>query len=152
MGNLWTGKAADVCGMAGWAQRSLRVSLEGSLLREQVMGGQPGTPLSPKNAEEQAERDEDEIAEVEMILETYFMHVDNTFNKLQTLCEYIDDTEVGRLTREILHGSAAGDGFMAFCCAARRTTSTSSWTTTATSSSGWGPGCTSLATLCTWGD
>jgi len=29
-----------------------------------------------------------------MILETYFMHVDNTFNKLQTLCEYIDDTEV----------------------------------------------------------
>lgn len=42
----------------------------------------------------QAERDEEEIAEVEMILETYFMHVDNTFNKLQTLCEYIDDTEV----------------------------------------------------------
>ena len=31
---------------------------------------------------------------MEMILETYFMHVDNTFNKLQTLCEYIDDTEV----------------------------------------------------------
>ena len=44
--------------------------------------------------DEQAERDEDEIAEVEMILETYFMSVDNTFNKLQTLCEYIDDTEV----------------------------------------------------------
>ena len=31
---------------------------------------------------------------MEMILETYFMSVDNTFNKLQTLCEYIDDTEV----------------------------------------------------------
>lgn len=44
--------------------------------------------------DEQAERDEEEIAEVEMILETYFMSVDNTFNKLQTLCEYIDDTEV----------------------------------------------------------
>ncbi len=29
-----------------------------------------------------------------MVLETYFMHIDNTFNKLQTLCEYIDDTEV----------------------------------------------------------
>ena len=42
----------------------------------------------------QAERDEEEISEVEMILETYFMHIDNTFNKLQTLCEYIDDTEV----------------------------------------------------------
>ena len=38
--------------------------------------------------------DEEEIAEVEMVLETYFMHVDNTYNKLQTLCEYIDDTEV----------------------------------------------------------
>jgi hypothetical protein len=50
--------------------------------------------LSPKNMDEQAERDEEEIAEVEMILETYFMSVDNTFNKLQTLCEYIDDTEV----------------------------------------------------------
>ena len=56
------------------------------------MGG--GVPLSPKNLDEQAERDEEEIAEVEMILETYFMSVDNTFNKLQTLCEYIDDTEV----------------------------------------------------------
>ena len=53
-----------------------------------------GPPLSPKNLDEQAERDEEEIAEVEMILETYFMSVDNTFNKLQTLCEYIDDTEV----------------------------------------------------------
>ena len=57
-----------------------------------MMGG--GVPLYPKNLDEQAERDEEEIAEVEMILETYFMSVDNTFNKLQTLCEYIDDTEV----------------------------------------------------------
>ena len=57
-----------------------------------MMAGAP--PLSPKNLDEQAERDEEEIAEVEMILETYFMSVDNTFNKLQTLCEYIDDTEV----------------------------------------------------------
>ena len=30
-----------------------------------------------------------------MVLETYFMHIDNTYNKLQTLTEYIDDTEVG---------------------------------------------------------
>ena len=101
-------------------QKSLRASLDGALLREQVLGAAPGTPLSPKNLDEQvrrschdptpacaaerpccmtagmcvqAERDEDEIAEVEMILETYFMHIDNTFNKLQTLCEYIDDTE-----------------------------------------------------------
>jgi hypothetical protein len=29
-----------------------------------------------------------------MLLEAYFMQVDNTCNKLQTLHEYIDDTEV----------------------------------------------------------
>ena len=28
-----------------------------------------------------------------MLLEAYFMHVDNTFNRLQTLNEYIQDTE-----------------------------------------------------------
>lgn len=44
--------------------------------------------------EEEKERDEGEVAEVEMVLETYFMHIDNTYNKLQTLAEYIDDTEV----------------------------------------------------------
>jgi hypothetical protein len=33
--------------------------------------------------------EEEEIAEVEMLLEAYFMHVDNTFNRLQTLNEYI---------------------------------------------------------------
>ena len=31
--------------------------------------------------------------QVEQLLETYFMNLDNTFNKLQTLGEYIDDTE-----------------------------------------------------------
>eukprot|EP00879_Flechtneria_rotunda_P012502 GHRR01013054.1.p1 GENE.GHRR01013054.1~~GHRR01013054.1.p1 ORF type:complete len:112 (+),score=18.59 GHRR01013054.1:114-449(+) len=28
-----------------------------------------------------------------MLLEAYFMHVDNTYNRLQTLNEYIQDTE-----------------------------------------------------------
>ena len=73
-------------------QRTQQTGFDSALVREQMMGG--GVPLSPKNLDEQAERDEEEIAEVEMILETYFMSVDNTFNKLQTLCEYIDDTEV----------------------------------------------------------
>ena len=31
--------------------------------------------------------------QVEQLLETYFMNLDNTYNKLQTLGEYIDDTE-----------------------------------------------------------
>lgn len=34
-----------------------------------------------------SEEEEEEIAAVEMILETYFMHLDNTYNKLQTLCK-----------------------------------------------------------------
>ncbi|GAX84705.1 hypothetical protein CEUSTIGMA_g12127.t1 [Chlamydomonas eustigma] len=36
---------------------------------------------------------ESEVAEVEMLLETYFMHYDNTYNRLKTLNEYIKDTE-----------------------------------------------------------
>ena len=31
--------------------------------------------------------------QVEQVLETYFMNLDNTYNKLQTLHEYVDDTE-----------------------------------------------------------
>ena len=34
-----------------------------------------------------------DVAVVEMLLEPYFMQLDNTFNKLQTLYEYVDDTE-----------------------------------------------------------
>uniref|UniRef100_A0A7S0UPT9 Magnesium transporter n=1 Tax=Polytomella parva TaxID=51329 RepID=A0A7S0UPT9_9CHLO len=36
---------------------------------------------------------EAETAVVEMILEAYYMHLDNTYNKLQTLHEYVGDTE-----------------------------------------------------------
>ena len=38
--------------------------------------------------------DDDDVNEVEMLLEAYFIQVDNTHNKLATLHEYIDDTEV----------------------------------------------------------
>ncbi|KAI3437682.1 hypothetical protein D9Q98_000131 [Chlorella vulgaris] len=37
--------------------------------------------------------DDPAVEVVEMVMEPYFMQVDNTYNKLQTLCEYIDDTE-----------------------------------------------------------
>lgn len=38
--------------------------------------------------------DEDEDVEVvEQLLESYFMRLDNTWNRLQTLTEYVDDTE-----------------------------------------------------------
>ncbi|KAK8622455.1 hypothetical protein V6N13_117367 [Hibiscus sabdariffa] len=37
--------------------------------------------------------DENDVEELEMLLEAYFMQVDGTLNKLATLREYIDDTE-----------------------------------------------------------
>lgn len=44
-------------------------------------------PHTPYKEESDSEEEEEEIAAVEMVLETYFMHCDNTYNKLQTLCE-----------------------------------------------------------------
>ncbi|WCJ23921.1 Magnesium transporter MRS2-2 [Euphorbia peplus] len=37
--------------------------------------------------------DENDVEELEMLLESYFMQIDSTLNKLTTLREYIDDTE-----------------------------------------------------------
>ena len=63
-----------------------------SLQRNSLKAGQPpGSPLFGAEPED----DDADVQEVEMVLETYFMHIDNTYNKLQTLTEYIDDTEVG---------------------------------------------------------
>jgi hypothetical protein len=50
---------------------------------------------------------ESEVAEVEMLLETYFMHYDNTYNRLKTLNEYIKDTEVWRVTVHYMSSSWA---------------------------------------------
>ena len=53
-----------------------------------VGGNQEGEPPhTPYKEDSDSEEEEEEIAAVEMILETYFMHCDNTYNKLQTLCE-----------------------------------------------------------------
>lgn len=61
-----------------------------SLQRNSLKVSQPpGSPLFGAEAED----DDADVQEVEMVLETYFMHIDNTYNKLQTLTEYIDDTE-----------------------------------------------------------
>ncbi|KAK3419769.1 hypothetical protein EUGRSUZ_G00531 [Eucalyptus grandis] len=38
-------------------------------------------------------REENDVEELEMLLEAYFMQIDGTLNKLSTLREYIDDTE-----------------------------------------------------------
>ncbi|CDO99157.1 unnamed protein product [Coffea canephora] len=37
--------------------------------------------------------DEDDVGEVEMLVESYFMQIDGTLNKLTTIREYIDSTE-----------------------------------------------------------
>ncbi|CAM8932904.1 unnamed protein product [Rhodiola kirilowii] len=37
--------------------------------------------------------DENDVEDLEMLLEAYFMQIDGTYNKLTTLREYIDDTE-----------------------------------------------------------
>lgn len=54
----------------------------------------PATPRSVLSSRSgRSEEEEEAIEEVEMLLEPYFMQVDNTYNKLQTLNEYINDTE-----------------------------------------------------------
>jgi magnesium transporter len=64
---------------------------EASLARESMtLPTQPPSPMGYPDIDS----DDDDVNEVEMVLEAYFMQVDNTYNKLQTLCEYIDDTEV----------------------------------------------------------
>ena len=72
-----------------------------SLQRNSLKAGQP--PGSPLFGAEPPEDDDADAQEVEMVLETYFMHIDNTYNKLQTLTEYIDDTEVGLPTSNVSH-------------------------------------------------
>ena len=121
-------------------------------------------PRTPYKDDSDSEEEEEEIAAVEMILETYFMHVDNTYNKLQTLCEYIDDTEV-RLDSTVAEriSRKLSSSPLAYCCAKEeqshaeiafrrccRIISTLSWIIIVTSSFGYGPmrsGLTSLLTL-----
>ncbi|GLI67105.1 hypothetical protein VaNZ11_011310 [Volvox africanus] len=55
--------------------------------------GSRSSGSSSSSASSDSSEEEAETAVVEMLLETYFMHVDNTYNKLQTLHEYIGDTE-----------------------------------------------------------
>ena len=40
------------------------------------------------------EDDDADMQQVEMLLQAYFIHMDNTYNRLDTMNEYISDTEV----------------------------------------------------------
>lgn len=53
----------------------------------------PDTPHSAALTYDSDEEEEEAVEVVEQLLESYFMQADNTWNKLQTLTEYIDDTE-----------------------------------------------------------
>lgn len=66
-------------------------------MRLELTGGVPEgeVPHTPYKEESDSEEEEEEIAAVEMILETYFMHCDNTYNKLQTLCESSKESAIG---------------------------------------------------------
>ena len=51
-------------------------------------------------------QDDPDVALVEMVLEPYFMHIDNTYNKLKSLMEYVGDTEVGTGCRGLCRAAA----------------------------------------------
>ena len=53
----------------------------------------PGTPRSATLTYDSEEEEEEAVEEVEQLLEAYFINLDNTWNKLQTLTEYVGDTE-----------------------------------------------------------
>lgn len=58
------------------------------------MSLQSNKPPPPSTSSSSDSDDEDEdLQEVEMLLEAYFMQLDNTLNRLHTLCNYTDDTE-----------------------------------------------------------
>ena len=58
----------------------------------------------------EAEARDDAIQEVEMVLETYFHNLDNTYNKLATINENMDDVEV----RDCDHRLRKQDGLRMF--------------------------------------
>lgn len=54
--------------------------------------------LERKSAKAAGQDDDDaDMQQVEMLLEAYFIQMDNTFNRLDTMNEYISDTEVRRI-------------------------------------------------------
>lgn len=71
--------------------------LGSSALDGTAAGGGGKSPRTPRSAltfsDNSSEEEEEAIEEVEMVLEAYFMRIDNTYNKLQALGEYVDDTE-----------------------------------------------------------
>jgi len=74
------------------------LTISGSL-NLQTLGGTPqGGAMTAKSyassgSSETSLDDDEDVEVVEQLLESYFMRLDNTWNRLQTLTEYVDDTE-----------------------------------------------------------
>ena len=56
-------------------------------LQQSPKSGKSGSSSSSSSSDSSTDEDEAAVQQVEMVLEAYFMHVDNTYNKLQTLTE-----------------------------------------------------------------
>ncbi|BDA40370.1 magnesium transporter MRS2-B [Coccomyxa sp. Obi] len=89
-----------------WPQLSVRTSaanrnpwdegVPGSSLTKDDMAAQmeaAAEQLAAAKRAAEAQRREEAITEVEMVLQTYFHNLDNSYNKLQTINEYMDDVE-----------------------------------------------------------
>lgn len=73
-------------------------TLSGSLNMHSLGGTPQGGALTSKSmassgSSETSLDDDEDVEVVEQLLESYFMRLDNTWNRLQTLTEYVDDTE-----------------------------------------------------------
>ncbi|EIE22140.1 cora-domain-containing protein [Coccomyxa subellipsoidea C-169] len=89
-----------------WPQLSVRTSMHSAGANFSEDGGEGGSPddlaeqmeaaaeqLAAAKRAAEARRREEAITEVEMVLQTYFHNLDNSYNKLQTINEYMDDVE-----------------------------------------------------------
>ena len=69
------------------------MSLAALAAAEAASAGGPKSPLERRQSEAFVFDDDDDFQECEMLFESYFILVDNLFDKLSDLSEYIDDTE-----------------------------------------------------------
>ena len=72
------------------------LTISGSLNLQKLSGTPQGGAMTAKSSSGSSETsldDDEDVEVVEQLLESYFMRLDNTWNRLQTLTEYVDDTE-----------------------------------------------------------
>lgn len=92
-----TGKAEEKEEREQQALQRRSMQLSGTYPQQSPLQGAMSSgmigPFRPYQDETDSSDSDSDVDEVEYMLETYFMQIDNTYNKLNTLMEYIDDTE-----------------------------------------------------------